>query len=126
MVTEDQDTMGMERKKRKSKDWMDSQIFIGNHSGNRLNSCISMEETSWSECRKKNKPRKCKFEEKVSSASKGVCKLFEKDKMNYLSQSTVDGKNSERREYRQKGFERLPRCEGLTCGVKSFFTFEDF
>ncbi|KAJ6413991.1 hypothetical protein OIU84_006742 [Salix udensis] len=32
VVTEDQDTMGMERKKRKSKDWMDSQIYIGNHS----------------------------------------------------------------------------------------------
>jgi hypothetical protein len=100
LVTEDQDTMGIERKKRKSKDWMDSQIYQGNHSGNRLNSCISMEETSWSECRKEKKPRKCKFEEKVSSASKGVCKLFEKDKMNYLSQSTDAGKNSERRDLR--------------------------
>ncbi|KAJ6918227.1 hypothetical protein NC651_012459 [Populus alba x Populus x berolinensis] len=100
LVTEDQDTMGIERKKRKSKDRMNNQIYQGNHSGNRLNSCISMEETGWSECRKEKKPRKCKFEEKVSSASKGVCKLFEKDKMNYLSQSTVDGKNSERRDLR--------------------------
>ncbi|KAI5566418.1 hypothetical protein BDE02_13G018500 [Populus trichocarpa] len=100
MVTEDLDPMGIEGKKRKSKDWMNSQIYPGNHSGNGQDNSISVEETGWSECRKERHSRKCKYEGKVSSASKGVCKLFGKEKINYLSQSTVDAKNSEIRDLR--------------------------
>ncbi|KAJ6974309.1 hypothetical protein D5086_024100 [Populus alba] len=100
MVVEDPDPMVIEGKKRKSKDWMNGQIYPGNHSGNGQDNSISVEETSWSESRKERHSRKFKYEGKVSSASKGVCKLFGKEKINYLSQSTVDGKNSERRDLR--------------------------
>ena len=125
MVTEDLDPMGIEGKKRKSKDWMNSQIYPGNHSGNGQDNSISVEETSWSECRKERHSRKCKYEGKVSSASKGVCKLFGKEKINYLSQSTVDAKNSERRDLRD-GLQcteatSSPSLISSTCKVKINF-----
>ncbi|XP_011023642.1 PREDICTED: uncharacterized protein LOC105125054 isoform X2 [Populus euphratica] len=100
MVAEDLDPMGIEGKKRKSKDWMNSQIYTGNHSGNGQDNSLSVDKTGWSECSKERHSRKCKYEGKVSNASKGVCKLFGKEKINYLSQSTVDSKNSERRDLR--------------------------
>ncbi|CAK7340692.1 unnamed protein product [Dovyalis caffra] len=100
VVAEDQDTMGIEGKKRKSKDRVNSQIYLGNHSGNMQDNSISVEETSRSECRNEKKARKCKSKGKDSSASKGDCKMFGKDKVNYLSQATADGKNSEGRDLR--------------------------
>ncbi|KAG5220130.1 type inositol 1,4,5-trisphosphate phosphatase [Salix suchowensis] len=128
MVTEDLDPMGIEGKKRKSKDWMNNQIHPGNHSGNGQDNSISVEETSWSECRKERHSRKCKYEEKDSSTSKGVCKLFGKEKINYSSQSTVDGKNSERRDL-SDGLQWMAATSSSslissTCKVK--INFQDF
>ncbi|KAJ6762732.1 CW-TYPE ZINC FINGER [Salix purpurea] len=106
MVTEDLEPMGIEGKKRKSKDWMNNQIYPG----------------------KKGTQENANMRKRTLAQARVVCKLFGKEKINYSSQSTVDGKNSERRDM-SDGLQWMAATSSSslissTCKVK--INFQDF